>query len=254
MKRLRLYFILAALGFVIFLWLMARLGAAVQDYPACLATSFPCDNLPDGFTVQDMRNCCSPSWWFEQTQKLGIADAYAESWLLFFCITLIPSFFLWMTWKSIGGVKGIIADLKKIIVGLGRFGEQAKHEGLSTISKASSVSQRSSKELKAALQGRYDDLELSMIDQKEKIRGAQRRDSARSTSVKKDAVISDVERKEDQSPVVEDFYERAWEELETKTYPKGLWARLFAENEGDENKTKIAFIKARVEQLRSGEG
>ena len=48
----------------------------------------------------------------------------------------------------------------------------------------------------------------------------------------------------------EDFYEQAWEELEKGTYPKGLWARLYTENDGNEEKTKVAFIKARVEQLK----
>lgn len=225
------------LAFTIIVIVGLRIEAIDSEYPSCVGEF----------------GCWRPVW-YDFTELFGISYAVSSSFVFFLVAISIPSLLFWITWRAVGRMRGIILDIKTLGLVIGQLGKQAKHEGLSTISKASSVSQRSSKELKAALQGKYDDLELSMIDQKEKIRGAQRRDSARSTSVKKDAVISDVERKEEQSPVVEDFYERAWEELETKAYPKGLWARLFAENEGDENKTKIAFIKARVEQLRSGEG
>ena len=44
----------------------------------------------------------------------------------------------------------------------------------------------------------------------------------------------------------------AWTELEEGTFDKGLWARLYQENEGDEKKTKVAYLSARVEQLKSG--
>jgi hypothetical protein len=38
-------------------------------------------------------------------------------------------------------------------------------------------------------------------------------------------------------------------ELETSQTDKGLWTRLFAEMDGDEKKTKIAYIKQRAEKL-----
>ena len=40
-------------------------------------------------------------------------------------------------------------------------------------------------------------------------------------------------------------------ELETGSIDKGLWTRLFAECDGDENRTKVAYIKRRAEGLRS---
>ena len=43
----------------------------------------------------------------------------------------------------------------------------------------------------------------------------------------------------------------AWTELEEGTFDKGLWARLYQENEGDEKKTKVAYLSERVEQLKS---
>ena len=40
-------------------------------------------------------------------------------------------------------------------------------------------------------------------------------------------------------------------ELETGGTDKGLWTRLFAENDGDENRTKVAYIKQRAEKLNA---
>ena len=42
-------------------------------------------------------------------------------------------------------------------------------------------------------------------------------------------------------------------ELETGGTDKGLWTRLFAENDGDENRTKVAYIRQRVEKLKAFE-
>jgi hypothetical protein len=39
-------------------------------------------------------------------------------------------------------------------------------------------------------------------------------------------------------------------ELETRAADKGLWIRLFAECDGDEIKTKVAYIKQRAEKLK----
>jgi hypothetical protein len=43
------------------------------------------------------------------------------------------------------------------------------------------------------------------------------------------------------------------DELETSATDKGLWTRLFAECDGDENRTKAAYIKQRAEKLLSAE-
>lgn len=47
----------------------------------------------------------------------------------------------------------------------------------------------------------------------------------------------------------DDVYERIAEELEGGPLQKGLWTRLFAECDGDENRTKVAYIKERAAQL-----
>ena len=47
----------------------------------------------------------------------------------------------------------------------------------------------------------------------------------------------------------EKAYETAGEEIDGRTYRKGLWTKLWAENDGDEKKVKLFYIKARVEQL-----
>ena len=44
-----------------------------------------------------------------------------------------------------------------------------------------------------------------------------------------------------------------WKEVEEQTFDKGLWAKLFAENNGDENKIKAAYIKHRVGELQTRE-
>lgn len=47
------------------------------------------------------------------------------------------------------------------------------------------------------------------------------------------------------------IYEEIARELETGTVEKGLWTRLFAECGGDENQTKVLYIKQRAERLIS---
>lgn len=47
------------------------------------------------------------------------------------------------------------------------------------------------------------------------------------------------------------FYGIVANELETGNTDKGLWTRLYAEHDGDEKKTKIAYIKRRVDQMLS---
>ena len=46
-------------------------------------------------------------------------------------------------------------------------------------------------------------------------------------------------------------YERAWVELENGEVKTGLWAQCFAESGGDQNKTKAAYLRARVQQLNA---
>jgi len=48
-------------------------------------------------------------------------------------------------------------------------------------------------------------------------------------------------------------YEVVAEEMESGKMDKGLWTRLYAEHDGDEKKTKIAYIKQRAERLMAVE-
>jgi hypothetical protein len=48
-----------------------------------------------------------------------------------------------------------------------------------------------------------------------------------------------------QAPTNDD-YQYAAEELDTGNIDKGLWARLFSETDGDENRTRARYIKERV--------
>jgi len=48
----------------------------------------------------------------------------------------------------------------------------------------------------------------------------------------------------------ETLYAQVWCEIESKNVDEGLWARLWSENKGDEEKTKAAYLKERVKQLR----
>lgn len=47
------------------------------------------------------------------------------------------------------------------------------------------------------------------------------------------------------------IYAAIGSELESGATDKGLWFRLFAECDGDENKTKVAYIKSRAEKLKA---
>lgn len=46
------------------------------------------------------------------------------------------------------------------------------------------------------------------------------------------------------------LYAQAWEELESSERDNGLWAKAFADSEGDDDKTKALYIKFRVEQIK----
>jgi uncharacterized membrane protein YhaH (DUF805 family) len=50
------------------------------------------------------------------------------------------------------------------------------------------------------------------------------------------------------------LYAAVAQELEKNDIAQGLWTRLLVENEGDEQKTKISYIKARVRTLKAQRG
>jgi len=52
--------------------------------------------------------------------------------------------------------------------------------------------------------------------------------------------------------VEEEFYELAYEEIESGNLKKGLWAKAFSEAEGDGNKAKALYIKYRFDQIKEG--
>ena len=45
------------------------------------------------------------------------------------------------------------------------------------------------------------------------------------------------------------LYAIGWKEVEEDNRDEGLWARLFVENDGDETKTRVAYLKHRVDAL-----
>ena len=47
------------------------------------------------------------------------------------------------------------------------------------------------------------------------------------------------------------IYAAIAKEIKTGATDEGLWTRLFAECDGDENKTKVAYIKQRAERIRT---
>ncbi len=51
----------------------------------------------------------------------------------------------------------------------------------------------------------------------------------------------------------DELYEKAWAELEDGALNRGLWARCYAEVDGDTEKAKARYIKARVQQLARAE-
>ena len=46
-----------------------------------------------------------------------------------------------------------------------------------------------------------------------------------------------------------DYYDQVWAELETGAKNRGLWARCYAEADGDPEKARARYLKARVAQL-----
>lgn len=53
-----------------------------------------------------------------------------------------------------------------------------------------------------------------------------------------------------EKPNAKDSYEKAWEELEEGKFDKAIYAKAFADTEGDSEKTKALYIKMRVKQLK----
>lgn len=51
----------------------------------------------------------------------------------------------------------------------------------------------------------------------------------------------------------EDYWATAMNEVETGQRRPGVWAKVFAECDGDETKAKVAYLKARVQQLTDAE-
>ena len=49
--------------------------------------------------------------------------------------------------------------------------------------------------------------------------------------------------------IEEEFYELAYEEIESGNLKKGLWAKAFSKSDGDENKAKALYIKYRFDQM-----
>jgi hypothetical protein len=60
---------------------------------------------------------------------------------------------------------------------------------------------------------------------------------------------SQTETQEENAGKEEELYAVAWQELEEKTFDKGLWAKLLVENDGDESKTRSEYLKERVKRL-----
>lgn len=52
----------------------------------------------------------------------------------------------------------------------------------------------------------------------------------------------------------EEFYRLALQEIESGDTQKGLWAKCFADSEGNENKAKARYLKKRVRQLQKANG
>ena len=68
----------------------------------------------------------------------------------------------------------------------------------------------------------------------------------------KDTVAQTTEESGD-SPSDEALYEKVWNEIEEGQTDVGLWAKLLVENDGDESKTKVAYLKTRVARLSQTE-
>ena len=68
----------------------------------------------------------------------------------------------------------------------------------------------------------------------------------------KDTVAKSTEESGDR-PSDEALYEKVWKEIEEGQTDVGLWAKLLVENDGDESKTKVAYLKTRVARLSQTE-
>jgi hypothetical protein len=58
--------------------------------------------------------------------------------------------------------------------------------------------------------------------------------------------------KKEEHMIEEEFYELAYEEIESGNTKKGLWAKAFSKSDGDENKAKALYIKYRFDQIKEG--
>jgi len=58
----------------------------------------------------------------------------------------------------------------------------------------------------------------------------------------------------DEDLTTPDFYAQAWDEVESKTFIKSIWARIYSESGGDEKITRAGYIKERVAQLEKEYG
>ena len=71
-------------------------------------------------------------------------------------------------------------------------------------------------------------------------------------SVVKDNKDIEPDTEKEEHMIEEEFYELAYEEIESGNLKKGLWAKAFSEAEGDENKAKALYIKYRFDQIKEG--
>ena len=76
--------------------------------------------------------------------------------------------------------------------------------------------------------------------------------AAKKTSRAAEDIIKEADKKvgvEKEIETEEDAYERAAEEIENKSQNKGMWAKAFADADGDEQKQKALYLKYRAKQL-----
>ena len=76
--------------------------------------------------------------------------------------------------------------------------------------------------------------------------------AAKRTSRAAEDIIKEADKKvggEKEIETEEDAYERAAEEIENKSQNKGMWAKAFADADGDEQKQKALYLKYRAKQL-----
>ena len=76
--------------------------------------------------------------------------------------------------------------------------------------------------------------------------------AAKKTSRAAEDIIKEADKKvgvKKEIETEEDAYERAAEEIENKSQNKGMWAKAFADADGDEQKQKALYLKYRAKQL-----